>query len=160
MATTLNRGSTWTNSDGLIVGFGTNRPVKEGAAQNVSGNGVKVKSVVFTYDNMSSVNVPVPAGSRILDVYIQVHDAFAGGTSLEVGDGSDADGFITATAGATANLTAGAKIIVDGVYTYDNSADGDTTAAELKAYSSADTIDMAVTGTFTAGKASLVVSYL
>lgn len=157
--TTLNRGSTWTNSDGLVVGFGVNKVVKEGGEVKTFG-GAKTAKVVFSYKDMSGINVPVPAGSRVLDVRIKVEDAFAGGTSLKVGDGSDDDGFITATAAATANLTAGAVINVDGVYTYDDTADGDTTAAELKKYAAADTVDVTVTGTFTAGKATLEVTYL
>ena len=80
---------------------------------------------------------------------------------FEVGDGSDADGYITTTTGAVANMTAGAVLIVDGVYTYDNTADGDTTAAELKAYTSADTIDLtSATTDWLTGDATLVVTYL
>jgi hypothetical protein len=159
MATTLNRGSSWTNPDGLIVGFGVNKPAKEGAVQNGLG-ALVTKSVTFTYNNMSGVNIPVPAGARVLDVHIDVEDAFIGGTSLEVGDGSAAGGFITATEGAQAALTAGKRVMPQGVYTYDDTADGDVTAAEFKEYTSADTIDLTVTGTFTAGKATLTVSYL
>jgi transcription elongation factor Elf1 len=160
MATTLNRGSTWTNADGLVIGFGPNKPVKEGAVQKNDGNGVKTQAVIFTYDDMSDVNVALPAGSKVVDVYIDVIDAFADGTSLEVGDGSDADGFITATEGAVAELTAGKRVMAQGVYTHDNTADGDVTAYEMKEYASADTIDLTVTGTFTAGKAALVVLYI
>jgi hypothetical protein len=158
MSTTLNRGSSWTNSDGLVVGFGVNKPVKEGAPAKTFG--VQKRAVHFKWDDMSGVNIPVPAGSRILDVRLKVHAAFAGGTSLAVGDGTTAAGFITATAGATANLLAGAVIMVDGVYSYDDTADGDVTAAELKKYATADTIDLTVAGTFTAGEASLEVTYI
>ncbi len=156
MATTLNKASTWTNSDGLIVGFGPAKPVKEGSVERSQGQ-PKVAAVVFTYDDSSSVNVPIPAGSRILDVRLKVIDAFTGGTSLTVGDGGSAVGFITATAGATANLTAGASINPDGAYAF---ATTDTTATELKTYASADTIDLAVNGTFTAGKGVLEVTYM
>lgn len=156
MSTTLNRGSSWTNSDGLVVGFGTNKAAKEGGEVKAFG-GVKTAEVTFNYDAMSGVNVPVPAGSRILDVRLKVHTAFAGGTSLTVGDGGSAIGFITTTNGATANLTAGAEINPDGAYVKGGT---DTTAAELMLYASADTIDLASNGTFTAGKATLVVSYM
>lgn len=157
-ATTLNRGSTWTNADGLIIGFGKNKPAKEGKPQEMDG-GMKSAAVVFTYDDMATgtVNVPVPAGSKIVSVALHVETTFLGGTSLEVGDGSDDNGFITATAAAVANLVAGATINSDGVYAYGAT---DTVAHEQHLYASADTIDVKVTGTFTAGKAALVVVYV
>lgn len=163
----MTRASTWTNADGLVVGFGRNTPQLTGAdAKNYGGvGGAKTAVVKFTYADInaaSAVNVPVPAGSRILDVRLVVDTAWAGASNaLIVGDGSDTDGFITTTAGAVASLTAGAVVNSDGVYTYDNTADGDVTAAEIKIYSSADTIDVASADTdWTAGSASLVVTYL
>lgn len=156
MATTLNRGSSWTNGDGLVVGFGPNKPVKEGAPQKTFG-AVQTRSVTFTYDDMSGVNVPVPAGSRVVDVHLEVSETFLDGTSLTVGDGSDADGFVLAADAGVASLVAGAKIPAKGVYSVGAT---DTGAAELKLYGSADTIDLAVNGTFTAGKARLVVSFV
>ena len=156
MSTTQNRESSWTNPDGLVIGFGRHLPVKEGSAQNVLGD-VKSSSVTFTYDNMTGVNVPVPAGTRVVSVALHVETAFAGGTSLTVGDGGSATGFIDATQGATGNLTAGAKLVGTGAYT---SGATDTTAFEFKLYASADTIDLAINGTFTAGKATLVVNYV
>lgn len=157
MATTLNRGSTWTNSDGLIVGYGTNKHVKEGGSRkNDSGGGVKERSVTFKYTD-TSVNVPVPAGAEIIGVKLKVNDAWAGGTAVLVGDGSDADGFITATAGALAKLVAGAVINSDGLYVQGGT---DTTAREVKLYASADTIDVSYSGTFTAGSATIVVIYM
>lgn len=157
MATTLNRGSTWTNPDGLIVGFGQNLPVKEGSVQRVAGSGVKQASVTFTYDNMSSANIPIPAGATVIAVNLDVHVAWVGGTDLQVGDGSDADGFVTAAQGATANLTAGAHIVGAGLYTKGAT---DTTAQELKVYAAADTLDIAATGTFTAGSATVTMIYV
>jgi hypothetical protein len=157
MATTLNRGSTWTNSDGLIVGFGTNSEVVEGGSEKCdNGGGYKSRSVTFEYTD-TGVNVPVPAGAEIVGVKLKVDEAFAGGTAVLVGDGSDPDGFITATAGALAKLVAGALINADGLYT---SGTTDATAREFKLYASADTIDLSYSGTFTAGKATLVVNYI
>jgi len=163
----MTRKATWTNADGLVVGFGPNTPQLTGAdAKNYGGiGGAKVGAVTFGYTDInagSAINVPVPAGSRILDVRLVVGTAWVGASNaLIVGDGSATNGFITTTAGAAASLTAGAVINSDGVYTYDNSADGDTSAAEIKIYSSADTIDVASADTdWTAGSASLVVTYL
>jgi len=158
MSTTINRGATWTNSDGLVVGYGPNKTVVEGAPMENDGGvgGVKNAAVTFSYKD-TGVNVPVPAGSIILEVKLVVGTAWAGGTAVEVGDGSSATGFITATAGAVANLTAGAVIGADGAYAFGAT---DTGARELHSYASADTIDVAYSGTFTAGDATLVVSYI
>lgn len=152
----MTRKSTWTNSDGLIVGFGPNTPEIVGGVAKEYGTNEKTASVVFDYTK-TGVNVPVPAGAQIIGVQIRVGKAWVGGTTLEVGDGSDQDGFITAAQGATANLTAGAVINATGVYTAGAT---DTGAREFKVYGSADTIDVAYTGTFTAGTATLVVTYM
>lgn len=148
------RASTWTNSDGLVVGFGPNTPEVAGAISAAEG-GLKTAHVHFDYAD-TGVNVPVPAGATVVAVRLEVGTAWVGGTDVQVGDGSDADGFVTAAQGATANLTAGATIVGAGVYTKGAT---DTGAQEFKLYSAADTIDVAFTGTFTAGTATLTVVY-
>lgn len=169
MSTAGVRKGTWTNSDGLVIGYGTNKPAIEGALGKsyVGPGGIKTASVVFDWRNLnaaSALNIPVTAGSRIVEVKIVVHTGFTstGTNTITVGDGSDADGFITTTAADSSTMaTAGAVIAADGVYVYDDSADGDTTAREFKLYSSADTIDLASAQTdWTAGVASLVVTYI
>lgn len=162
----MTRASTWTNADGLVVGFGPNTPQTTGAdTKNYGGiGGAKTALTKFDWKNLNgaaTINVPVPAGSRVLDVRLVVDVGFTatGTNTITVGDGSDADGFITATAATSATMaTAGAVIIVDGVYAFGGT---DTGAAELKSYASADTIDLASAQTdWTAGSATLVVTYL
>lgn len=167
MATTANRGSSWTNADGLVVGFGTQKPTLVGSIGKsyVGAAGVKTAAVKFNYKNINAaaaINVPIAAGSRVVEVKIIVETAWTGaGNALIVGDGNDTDGFHTTTAGAVANLTAGAVIAADGLYVYDDTADGDVTAREMKLYSAADAIDVASADTdWTAGTASLVVTYI
>ena len=167
MSTTQRRGSSWTNSDGLVIGFGTHRPVIEGsAAKNYAGKGGnKTASTTFTWRDVNAnnsnaaINVPVPAGSKIVEVKIVVGEAWAGASNaLIVGDGSATNGFITTAAAGVASLTAGAVIASNGVYAYGAT---DTGAAELKLYSSADTIDLGSADTdWTAGTATLVVTYI
>ncbi len=152
----MTRKATWTNADGLVVGFGPNTPEIVGAVAKEYGGAIKTASVVFDYTK-TGVNVPLPAGSQVVGVQIRVGKAWVGGTTLEVGDGSDADGFVTAAAGATANLTAGAVINATGVYVLGAT---DTAAREFKTYASADTVDVVYTGTYTAGTAVLVVEYM
>lgn len=162
----MTRKSTWTNADGLVVGFGPNTPQLTGAdAKNYGGAGdTKSALTKFTWKDLnaaSTINVPVPKGSRILDVRLVVDVGFTstGTNTITVGDGSAADGFITATAATTTTLaTAGNVINSDGVYAFGAT---DTGAAEIKLYAAADTIDLASAMTdWTAGSANLIVTYL
>jgi hypothetical protein len=169
MSTIGRRKATWSNSDGLVVGFGTTKPAVEGAnAKNYGGvGGAKVAATTFDWKDVNAaatvagvINVPVPAGARILNVRVVVGTAWTstGTNTFEVGDGSDADGFITTTVGTTANMTAGAVLNMDGVYGFGAT---DTGASELKAYAVADTIDfVSAMVDWTAGTATLVVTYL
>lgn len=158
----MTRASTWTNSDGLVVGFGRNTPELSGGITQKNVTGAKVSAVHFDYRDInanSAISAPVPAGSRVLSVRLQVHTAWAGAANaLIVGDGGATNGYITTTNGAVANLTAGASIVPDGVYAF---ATTDTTAPELKVYSTADTIDVDSADTdWTAGTATLEVVYI
>lgn len=165
MATISRRGSTWTNADGLVVGFGQHNPPTAGGITQSHG-AVKTTQTRFDWKDLNaarSVYADVPLGARVLDVRLIVRTAFTstGTNTITVGDGSDADGFITATAADTTTLTANAVILPDGVYSYDDTADGDATAAELKKYTAADTIDVASAQTdWTAGEAVLEVTYI
>jgi len=163
MATISRRKATWSNSDGLVVGFGTHNPPTAGGVVKTVG-GPRVTKTYFDWTDLNaarSIYADVPAGSRVLDVRLEVRVGFTstGTNTITVGDGSDADGFITATAADTTTMaTAGASINPDGVYAFGAT---DTGAAELKTYASADTIDVASAQTdWTAGQATLVVTYM
>jgi hypothetical protein len=156
------RASTWTNADGLVVGFGPNTPERYAQDTEYNQGPVKEAVVFFDYTQVNtaasgSINWTAPAGSNIVGVTLEVDQAFIGGTSLEFGDTSDTDGFITAAQGATANLLAGAKIVGSGLYTKGAT---DTVAQEFKVYASATVLSMLRVGTFTAGKATLKIAYL
>lgn len=156
------RASTWTNADGLVVGFGPNTPEKYAQVTEFDTGAIKEAVHYFTFRDVNttasgSVNFTVPAGSNIVSVTLEVGDAWVGGTSLEFGDASDTDGFITTTQGATANLTAGAKIVGAGLYTKGAT---DTVAQEFKVYASATVLSMLRVGTFTAGNATLKIAYI
>ena len=153
----MTRKSTWTNADGLVVGFGPNF-----AERNVSGvietDGIiKEARLAITFQS-SGANVDLPAGSVVQDVVVKVGTAWVGGTKVEIGDGTDVDGWISATQGATASLTAGATIRAGGAYAIGGT---DATAKALgKVYAAADTIDVLLTGTYTAGTADIFVRYI
>jgi hypothetical protein len=152
----MTRKSTWTNADGLVVGFGPNF-----AERNVSGvletdGVVKEARLAITFQS-SGANIDLPAGSVVQDVVVKVGTAWVGGTDVQLGDGTDADGWISATQGATANLTAGATIRAAGAYAIGDAA---TNRGLGKVYATADTLDVAFTGTFTAGTADIFVRYI
>lgn len=152
----MTRKSTWTNADGLVVGFGPNF-----AERNVSGvletdGVVKEARLAITFQS-SGANIDLPAGSVVQDVVMKVGTAWVGGTDVQVGDGSDADGWISATQGATASLTIGATIRAAGAYAIGDAA---TNRGLGKVYAAADTLDVAFTGTFTAGTADIFVRYI
>jgi hypothetical protein len=166
MATIGRRAATWTNSDGLVVGFGPHNAPTAGGMVNSSG-AVKQTKTYFDWRDLNAaraIYADVPKGARVLDVRINVITGFTstGTNTITVGDGGDADGFITTTAADTTTMASdGAVILPDGVYSYDDTGDGDATAAELKSYSAADTIDLASGQTdWTAGVATLEVSYI
>ena len=156
------RKGSWSNADGLVVGFGPNTPEK--GAQTIKEDNMPVKGAVIHFDYTQvntaasgSINWTAPAGSTVVAVELVIDKAWVGGTSLEFGDASDTDGFITTTQGATASLLAGAKIVGAGLYTKGAT---DTAAQEFKVYASATVCSLLRAGTFTAGEATLKVSYI
>lgn len=151
----MTRASTWTNADGLIVGFGNNFPERNVAGVYEVDGAAKEAHLAITYQSSGAV-IDIPAGSVVLDVIMKVGTAWAGGTDVQLGDGTDPDGWISATQGAVANLTAGATIRAAGAYAIGDAA---TNRGLGKVYA-ADTLDVAFTGTFTAGTATIVVRYI
>lgn len=169
MATIGDRGSSWTNSDGLVIGFGTNEAAQTGAANKMGGvsGAAKTASVTFDYKDMNAatvgtvITVPVPAGAKVLDVRVVCDTAWTstGTNTFEVGlTGTDVDGFITTTVGTIANMTAGAALVADGVFAFGAT---DTGAAEMYKFAAADTIDvLTAMSDWTAGTATLSVTYI
>lgn len=166
MATIGKRASSWSNPDGLVVGFGTNKPAIQGApAKNYGGiSGAKSAVQKFDWQNLNAgdaLKITMPAGTRVLDVRIVVDVGFTsvGTNTLTVGDASTAAGFITTSAATTVTMaTAGNVVLPDGVYAFGAT---DTGAAELKSYAAATDIVIATGMTdWTAGSATLSVTYL
>ena len=115
----MTRASTWTNADGLIVGFGNNIPERNDAGVNEVDGNDKSAQLNFTFQSTfgsSGAKVSIPAGSIVKNVYMKVGTAWAGGTSLAFGDASGTGSWITATQGAVANLTVGVPIQAQGAY--------------------------------------------
>lgn len=152
----MTRQSTWANADGLIVGFGGNYPERNVAGVYETDGAVKEAVLQITFQSSGAV-IAIPAGSAVIDVNLSVGTAWVGGTKVEIGDASDADGWISATQGATANLTAGADIVAGGAYAIGDFA---TNKGLAKVYSAATNLTATITGSFTAGTATVVVRYI
>lgn len=151
------RDNVWINADGLEVGFGR-RDTKnlEAGSIEVKGQVRQVElEVYFDGDNAAASvkSAVIPVGAVIVGATLQVSTAFAGGTSVQVGsistdgDTIDTDAFITASAGAVANLTAGA--VLEGA----GAAVGTTVTHPTN-------ITYTLTGDFTAGRGTLLVEYI
>lgn len=152
----MTRKSTWTNADGLVVGFGPNFAERNVAGVLDTDGVVKEARLAITFQS-SGATVDLPAGSVVQDVVMKVGTAWVGGTDVQVGDGTDPDGWISATQGATASLTIGATIRAAGAYAIGDAA---SNRGLGKVYAAADTLDVAFTGTFTAGTADIFVRYI
>lgn len=157
----MSRKNYWSNADGLAVGFGTR------AAERIVGGVHKTygakEEARLDITNLSpsgstlGANILIPAGASVTRVYMEVGQAFVGGTSITFGDAATANGWITATAGATANLTAGKHIIADGSYAV--AATTPTSQQVPKVYAVDTKLFITIAGTFTAGSARIVVEY-
>lgn len=154
----MTRQATWSNPDGLIVGFGPNYPERiVGGVANIKGRRNEAYASI-TYQSTlgaSGAKITVPAGSAVRTVVLKVGAAWTGGTSLAFGDATTPAGWITATQGATANLTLNAMINAQGSYAFT------ATEGQLppKVYAAATDLYFTVVGTFTAGSAQVMVEY-
>lgn len=145
------------NSDGLMVGYGPADTRNELAGGIETKGRVRQVSMTVYYDKDVTAEdmrgATIPAGATILSADAVVVEAFTGGTSIEVGtigtDGSsaDANALITATEGATANLTANAVVTGAGALV------GAVTTADVN-------LTSATTGSYTAGKAVVTIEYV
>lgn len=162
------------NKRGVANHYGTRTTLgKFGAV--IPDDVVKYASWTFSYDNLpgdgfDGLNIFLPAGSVILEGYFQVITAFAGGTSYDIdfvnasgtaiGTGSDKlwDALLLAEIDSSAVGTA----IKSSTHTGINSGNvlaGFAAGAEC-VLASAGQLQVAATGTFTAGKARIIVQYL
>ena len=113
-----------------------------------------------TKDGFDSGDVYIPANSSILRAILVVSEAAAGGTSFVVGTQTvagaeiDNDGIITATEGVLANVnTVGKRVYGAGAYVATTAGTAGVGTADAYLY-------VATTGTFTAGKARLIIEYV
>lgn len=166
----MTRAATWSNSDGLDIGYGKNTPHRAGNVhEHYAGSnaGVKSASVSFTFAEMNLcttggvINVPVPAGSKVVDVRVLCDTAWTstGTNTFVLGlTGGTTNLFMTTTVGTSGSMTAGAVLLGDGAGLFGAT---DTGASELYAFTSADTIDVyTAMADWLTGTATLIVTYI
>jgi hypothetical protein len=156
----------WTNSDGLVVRFGTERADSINSGVNAES---PLKSIThsFTYADVADTDTAapaedapaIPAGAVITRAVLYVTDAFVGATGvLDIG--------LKVAAGTN---TDDDGILSTGIATID--VDGDTVVGDGALVASADLTGVAFTenqylmttwdtAAFTAGAAKLVVEYM
>lgn len=140
--------------------YGT-REIEEGLPSTyVASNGTKVQSITWSFDNLPVASatdqavLTIPANSFIESATLRVTEAFAGGTSYNIGleetDGStiDADG-IDAAIALTAMDAVGETVLCNGALV----------GGLLGIGTAAGQVVIAATGTYTAGKAILDINY-
>jgi hypothetical protein len=134
---------------------------------------VKTVEYVFSYDGLpvpgtSSLQAVIPAYAKVVDVTFEVITAFAGGTSYDIGlaqsDGTeiDNDGFFAAL--ATASINARGKIVRGAgalcPQLTSTTVGEKVTQALTNIGSAAGELKVVATGTYTAGKAKVIVKYI
>lgn len=151
---------TWDNFDGLKVKYGTDRaernPKGANAAQATKHMTVSIDIVNGNHalTDVSEWDAAIPAGSYIKSADLVVTEAFAGGTSVTIGLAQtdqtiiDADGIDAAV--LTAALAANKAVACDGALV--GGTDGVGSAAAV--------VYVTAAGTYTAGKADLVIEYV
>ena len=156
-------GTEWTNSDGLIVHFGT-RDAEDlrGGVTNTAGK-VKELVIVFNYDDLPDGSTDgsytsIPAGAIPLEAIIDASTAFVDGTSYDI-DFVDSAG--TAIGSGEDKLWDALTLAQANAGDVCSAHAGTNSANALNvALASAGFVKVAATGTFTAGQAKLTIRYV
>lgn len=172
------RGATWTNSDGLVVGFGTHTEDNnvQGVYKGANGEVTVVQEIIladlpdtFAATNVNPQDVRIPRGSVIKSAFLQTVVAPTGTGTLDIGTWGvglatevvdDADGIVADATTAEMGV-AGEGILLDGPMIAD-AATAASTIATVGATSNSDVVIAASyeTAAFTAGKVKLHLTYI
>lgn len=127
----------------------------------IDSNGNLIKGLNIASGNIgtSTVNavVTIPAMSIVTDVLVKINSAYNGSATIDIGDASDADGFLpnTSITAATPGVYGG-NVATRGAYLYD----GTNKTSLRKFYASATDIKATVGGTPTTGSATVYMVYI
>lgn len=150
--------------NGVTNLYGPPTETEYNAVEHTFGQESKIK-YHFTYDDLptyqSNFVFPIPENAVLTEASFQVITAFAGGTSydigLETGDGTDIDADGLWDALVLADINAADEFSL-------SSGHGGTNSGALLNNGSLITADayllVAATGTFTAGEAEVVITYI
>ena len=106
---------------------------------------------------MSLANPGIGSVNSITDVLVKINSAYNGSATIDIGDASDADGFLpnTSITAATPGVYGG-NVATRGAYLYD----GTNKTSLRKFYASATDIKATVGETPTTGSATVYVVYI
>jgi len=160
------KANSWTNDDGLVVGFGTrNAEDLRGGKVNMTGN-IEEHVVEFDYDDLPSGSTDgaytlVPANAVPIDAYFEVITAFAGGTSYDIDFVDTADAAIGTGTDKLWDAVVLADINAVGERSVSSTHGGTNSGNALNvALASDGMLNVIATGTFTAGRGRIVVRYI
>src|SRR5574343_1075622 len=162
---------------GVQVHYGARATNGKYGAKFSSDTNEKTVEWVFSYDDLpgpgtSSMQAVIPAYAKLLSCYIEVLEPFTGGTSYDIGlqqDGGteiENDGLFDEL--PIASINARGKIVKGGgallpastVDTSDTGAAGDVVSTAMVSIgANAGELKVAATGSFTGGKARLILKY-
>lgn len=159
----MSRNATWTNEDGLVVGFGalTSSNANAGSIKGYTGN-IEVLQMNLDWNNLptdsgarSKKDIAIPAGAVIVRADLNVETAFTSGglTTLDIGlcnaagTAIDADGIDAVIAKAA--LAANTNIVCNGAMIGTNVGTADAYVTTTTA-----------SGPWTAGDATLTIQYI
>lgn len=167
------RGSTWTNSDGLVVGFGTHTEDNDVAAvANTAGRNVlRVEingtdlSDTYSASDFKPQDVIIPRGSRIIRASFQVLVAFTSGGAATLDIGTFTKGLTTDVVddadGIVADMSIAELTSIGEVHICDGALVGASGQTAVGATGLGDCVvaPSYETATFTAGRGILTVEY-
>ena len=170
----MTRASTWSNADGLIVGFGPNYPERQAGGEVKTEGNMREALLDVTFASTfgeAGASIQLPQNAVVTNATFEVTTAWASADSgtLAIGhdeaDVADTDALFLPATLAAAGLTPAGKVFTgDGAYF---KAGTDATAQRLAA-NITDSFDDATKGAvvfftkannFTAGAGRLVVQY-
>lgn len=164
----MTKANYWANDDGLVVGFGTRTSEDQRAGVTRTAGEKNQYVVEFEYDDLPQGSSTVdkdlsyarlPDNALILDAYLEVLEAFGGGTSYDIGldktDGTaiDADGLWDALALADINAVGERSV----ARTHGGTESGTLLDAAI---TDPAVLIVTATGTFTKGRARVVIEYV
>ena len=166
---------TWTNSDGLTIDLHGTKQYMAGTVLTYGSHSELVVDLDFenlqgfdadasgngTLDSFSGAQVYLPAGAYIKSATLVVETAFVGGTSYDIDLVTTAGGAIGSGEDKLFDLLATAEINADGEWRSSRAHGGTNSGNALDiAVTSPAQLQVVATGTFTAGKARMIVEYM